>query len=144
MTNALKVKKAIVRQLQSQPALKACQVVIAHPGSEMDPSGCIFINSLRSTERARMMGKAHRREEMTVELALVSQSLTADLVESEERAWAMLEWVEEAIASDSSLGGLVLLAEVVSFDQRSFNGPERNVIEITCEVKVLADKDLED
>lgn len=143
MTNALKVKKAIVQQLRSQPALKTCQVEISHPGSEMDPHGCIFINTLRCSERARSLGKSHRREELTVELALVSQSLTTDLVESEERAWALLAWVEEAIASDSSLGGLVISAEVVSFDQRSFNGPERNVIEITCEIKVLADKDLE-
>ena len=143
MTNALKVKKAIVRQLKNQPSFRDVQVEIAHPGSEMDPSGCVFINSVRSTERARSLGKAHRREELTVELALVSQAITTDLLESEERAWQMLGWVEDAIAVDSSLDGLVLMSEVVSFDQRSFNGPERNVVEITCEIKVLADKDLE-
>ena len=142
MTNALKVKKAIVRALINEPAFKNRQVVIGHPGSEMEPE-CVFINSVRSTERARSLSKASRREELTVELALVCQVLTTDLSESEERAWAMLAGVESAIASDSSLDGSVLIAEVTSFDQRSFNGPERNVVEITCEVRVLADKDLE-
>jgi hypothetical protein len=142
MTNALRVKKEIIRALINEPTLKSEQIVIGHPGSEMELS-CIFINGVRNTERARSLGKANRREELTVELALVSQVLTGDLLESEERAWAMLAGVEAAIASDSSLNGSVLIAEVVGFDQRSFNGPERNVVEITCEIRVLADKDLE-
>lgn len=142
MTNALKIKKAIVRALVNEPAFKNRQVAIGHPGSEMEPE-CAFINSVRNTEKARSLGKGHRREDLTVEIALVTQVRTGDLLESEERAWAMLAGVEQAIASDSSLNGTVLIAEVVSFDQRSFNGPERNVVEITCEVRCLADKDVE-
>ena len=142
MTSALRVKKELIRALINEPTLKGQQILIGHPGSEMELQ-CIFINSVRNTERARSLGKAHRREELTVEVAIVSQVLTGDLLDSEERAWTMLAGVESAIASDSSLNGSVLIAEVVSFDQRSFNGPERNVVEITCEVRVVADKDLE-
>jgi len=142
MTNALRVKKEIIRALINEPTLKVQQILIGHPGSEMELQ-CIFINSVRNTERARSLGKANRREELTVEIAIVSQVLTGDLLDSEERAWTMLAGVEAAIATDSSLNGSVLIAEVVSFDQRSFNGPERNVVEITCEVRVIADKDLE-
>ena len=142
MTNALRIKQEIVQALINQPAFKNRQVSIGHPGSEMELE-CVFINGVRNTEKARSLGKAHRREELTVELALVSQVLSGDLLESEQRAWAMLAGVENAIALDSTLNGSVLIAEVVGFDQRSFNGPERNVVEITCEIRVLADKDLE-
>lgn len=142
MTNALRIKQEIVRALINQPAFKNRQVCLGHPGSEMELE-CAFINGVRNSEKARSLGKAHRREDLTVEIALVSQVLTGDLLESEQRAWAMLAGVEDAIAADSSLNGSVLMAEVVGFDQRSFNGPERNVVEITCEVRCLADKDLE-
>lgn len=143
MTNALKVKKAIIRAFINQPELRGKQVSIGHPGSEMEPE-CVFITGVRNTETARVMGKAHRREELTVEVGIVCEVLGTDLVETEERAWRMFEGVENGIAADSSLGGRVLIAEVTGFDQRSFNGPERNVVEITTEIRVVANKDFEE
>jgi hypothetical protein len=87
---------------------------------------------------------AHRREELTVDVAIVSQVRTGDLLESEERAYQMLQGVEEAIAGDSSLDGRVLIAEVTGWEQRSFNTDQNNVVEVTVSVRVVADKDLED
>lgn len=143
MTNALKVKKALTRAFVNHSAFKNRQVTLGHPGSEMERE-CVFIDKVRNQETARTMGKAHRREDLTIDVAIVSQVMTGDLVESEERAYQMLEGVEEAIAADSSLDGAVLICEVSGWEQRSFNTDQSNIIEITVEVRVLADKDLED
>lgn len=142
MTSALKVKKALVRAFTNHNAFKNRQVSLAHPGSEMEHE-CVFIDRVRNSERARSLGMAHRREELTVDVAIVSQVHTGDLLESEERAFQMLQGVEEAIAGDSSLDGRVLIAEVTGWEQRSFNTDQSNIIEITVSVRIVADKDLE-
>lgn len=143
MTSALTVKKALIRAFTNHNAFKNRQCVIAHPGSEMEQE-CVFIDRVRNNEQARALGKAHRREELTVDVAIVSQVYSRDLLESEERAFQMLAGVEEAIAADSSLDGRVLIAEVTGWEQRSFNTDQSNIIEITVSVRVLANKDLED
>lgn len=140
MTSAVKVKRALVEALTNRPEFHNRQVAFGHPGSEME-SECCFIVAVRGTETARMMGKAHRREELTVELGILSEVLGSDLVDCEERAWEMFAGVEEALAEDSSLGGRVLIAEVSSFEQKSFRGEQKEACEITVELRIVADKD---
>lgn len=140
MTTAPRVKHALVEALVNRPEFHTRQVTYGHPGSEME-SECCFINSVRGSETARMMGKAHRREELTIELGIVAEVLGSDLVDCEERAWQMFAGVEEALADDSSLGGRVLIAEVTGFEQKSFRGEQKEACEITVEVRVVADKD---
>lgn len=134
------MKRALVEALTNRPEFHNRQVTFGHPGSEME-SECCFIVAVRGTETARMMGKAHRREELTVELGILSEVLGSDLVDCEERAWEMFAGVEEALAEDSSLGGRVLIAEVSSFEQKSFRGEQKEACEITVELRIVADKD---
>jgi hypothetical protein len=138
VSTALKVKKALVNAIGQRPEFRNRQVEIAHPGAEAEHE-LVFIAGVRSADSARRLGKAHRREELTVELGIVCEVLGSDLEETEERAYQMLEGVQAGIYEDTSLGGLVHVAEVVAWDQRSFNGPERSVVEITVDVRVLAD-----
>lgn len=142
MTTALRAKKALVHAISQRPEFRNRQVSISHPGSDLETEA-IFLNGVRSTELARHMGKAHRRETLIVEVAVVCEVLGNDLEEVEERAWAMVEGVENAVAEDSSLGGLALMCEVDGFEQRNFTGPEKSVIEVTVEVRIVADKDFE-
>lgn len=142
MTTALKCKKALVNAIGQHPAFRNRQVSISHPGADIEHES-VFVVGVRSTELARHMGKAHRRETLIFEVAVVCEVLGSDLEEVEERAWSMVAGIEDAVAEDSSLGGLALMCEVDGFDQRAFNGPERSVIEVTVEVRVVADKDFE-
>lgn len=140
MSTALKVKKALVNAIGQHPTFRNRLVSLGHPGSDAELE-MVFVTGIRSNESSRMLGKAHRREELTVELGVVAETLGNDLEDTHERAYLMLQGVQEAIYEDSSLGGIVHLAEVVTWDERSFNGPERTVVEISIEVRVLADFD---
>jgi hypothetical protein len=142
MTRAPKVKRAIVTAVSQHATFRNRQVSISHPGADLETEA-VFIAGVRNTEVARSLGKAHRRETLTVDIAVVCEVLGVDLDETESRAWTMVAGVEEAIAEDSSLGGIALMCEVTGFDQRSFNGPERSVIECTVECTVVCDKDYE-
>lgn len=142
MTSAPRVKRALVAAIGQHAKFRNRQVSISHPGADMETEA-VFIAGVRNTEVARSLGKAHRRETLTVDIAVVCEVLGTDLDEIESRAWTMVAGVEEAIAEDSTLGGIALMAEVSGFDQRSFNGPERSVIECTIECTVVADKDYE-
>lgn len=142
MTTAPRVKRALVAAIGQHPTFRNRQVSVSHPGAEIERES-VFLAGVRNTEVARSLGKAHRRESLVVEVAVVCEVLGSDLDEVEDRAWAMVAGVEESVAQDSTLGGVALMAEVQGFEQRSFNGPERSVIEVTVEVGVVADKDYE-
>jgi len=142
MTTAPRVKRAIVAAVSQHPTFRNRQVSVSHPGADLEHEA-VFIAGVRNAEVARSLGKAHRRETLTVDVAVVCEVLGSDLDEVEDRAWQMVAGVEEAIAEDSTLGGVALMAEVSGFDQRSFNGPERSVIECTVECTVVCDKDYE-
>jgi hypothetical protein len=141
MTTAFKVKRKLVDTIARHPAFATRQVTFGHPGSELE-SECVFVNTVGETERARSLGKAHRREELTVEVAIISEQPGSDAEDTCQRAYQMLAGVEEAIADDSSLGGLALIAEVTGFSEQSWRGEQREVTEISVQVRVLADKDL--
>jgi len=142
MTTAPRVKRALVAAISQHPTFRNRQVSVSHPGADLEHEA-VFIAGVRNTEVARSLGKAHRRENLVVEIGVVCEVLGSDLDEVEDRAWQMVAGIEDAVAEDSSLGGLALMCEVQGFDQRSFNGPERSVIEVTIEVGVVADKDYE-
>jgi hypothetical protein len=99
--------------------------------------------SVSDDETARSLGKAHRRETLTVELGILSEVVGSDQVEAQERAYVMLAGVENAVAQDSSLGGLALMSEITGFAETSFSGDQRSVSEITVQVRVVANKDFD-
>lgn len=138
MSTAIRVKKALVSAIGQRPEFRNRQVEISHPGADAE-SEMVYIAGVRSVDTARRLGKAHRREELTVELGILCELDGTDLEEVEERAYQMLEGVQTGVYEDTSLGGLVHVAEIVAWDQRSFSGPERCIVEITVDIRVLAD-----
>jgi hypothetical protein len=142
MTNALNVKRAIVTAIRQQPEFQNRQVEFGHPGSRIEHES-VFVVSVSDDETARSLGKAHRRETLTVELGILSDVVGSDQVEAQERAYVMLAGVENAIAQDSSLGGLALMSEITGFSETSFSGDQRSVSEITVQVRVVANKDFD-
>ena len=142
MTNALNVKRAIVMAIRQQPEFQNRQVEMGHPGSLIEHES-VFVVSVSDDESARSLGKAHRRETLTVELGILSEVVGSDQVEAQERAYVMLAGVENAVAQDSSLGGLALMSEITGFSETSFSGDQRSVSEITVQVRVVANKDFD-
>lgn len=138
MTTALRVRRALVDAIGQHPSFRNRQVETSHPGADAETE-LVYVAGVRSAESSRMLGKAYRREELTVELGVLAESLGSDLDEPLERAYLMLEGIQEAVYEDTSLGGAVLTAEVVAWDERSFNGPEKSIVEISVEVLVKAD-----
>jgi len=142
MTSAMKIKRAIVIAIRQQPEFQNRQVEMGHPGSLIEHES-VFVVSVSDDETARSLGKAHRRETLTFELGILSEIVGDDQVEAQERAYVMLAGVENAIAKDSSLGGLALMSEVTGFSETSFSGDQRSVSEITVQVRVVANKDFD-
>jgi hypothetical protein len=142
MTNALNVKRAIVMAIRQQPEFQNRQVEMGHPGSLIEHES-VFVVSVSDDESARSLGKAHRRETLTVELGILSEVVGSDQVEAQERAYVMLAGVENAVAQDSSLGGLALMSEITGFSETSFSGDQRSVSEISVQVRVVANKDFD-
>jgi len=142
MTSAMKIKRAIVIAIRQQPEFQNRQVEMGHPGSLIEHES-VFVVSVSDDETARSLGKAHRRETLTFELGILSEIVGDDQVEAQERAYVMLAGVENAIAKDSSLGGLALMSEVTGFSETSFSGDQRSVSEITVQVRIVANKDFD-
>ena len=142
MTNALNVKRAIVTAIRQQPEFQNRQVEMGHPGSQIEHES-VFVVSVSDDESSRSLGKAYRRETLTVELGILSEIVGSDHVEAQERAYVMLAGVENAIAQDSSLGGLALMSEITGFSETSFSGDQRSVSEISVQVRVVANKDFD-
>jgi len=138
----MKIKRAIVIAIRQQPEFQNRQVEMGHPGSLIEHES-VFVVSVSDDETARSLGKAHRRETLTFELGILSEIVGDDQVEAQERAYVMLAGVENAIAKDSSLGGLALMSEVTGFSETSFSGDQRSVSEITVQVRVVANKDFD-
>lgn len=142
MTSAMKIKRAIVIAIRQQPEFQNRQVEMGHPGSLIEHES-VFVVSVSDDETARSLGKAHRRETLTFELGILSEIVGDDQVEAQERAYVMLAGVENAIAKDSSLGGLALMSEITGFSETSFSGDQRSVSEISVQVRVVANKDFD-
>jgi hypothetical protein len=138
----MKIKRAIVIAIRQQPEFQNRQVEMGHPGSLIEHES-VFVVSVSDDETARSLGKAHRRETLTFELGILSEIVGDDQVEAQERAYVMLAGVENAIAKDSSLGGLALMSEVTGFSETSFSGDQRSVSEITVQVRIVANKDFD-
>jgi len=144
MTNALRVSRALVEQIGQSPAFRNRQVTLAHPG-QLAEQELVTILTVRNSETARTLGKGHRREELTVELGLVAEVNTDDASEALDRAYLMLSDVEQVIGENPDLGlPHVLFAQVQGFEQRSFVGDGKRVVEITVEIAVTANKDVEE
>ena len=140
MTNAPIVKRALVDRIARDPAFSNRQVSLSHPGQEMEMES-VFVNRTVAADRARSLGKTHRREVLTVELAIVSELHGNDFQEAEDRAWTMFNAIEQIILSDPSLDGKCLMSEITSFEQRGFSGDQIRACEITVQVEITADKD---
>ena len=143
MTSAPKVAKALVDLIARQPAFRTRQVVIAHPG-QLAETELVTVLGIRATEAFRSLGKGHKREEMIVELGLVAEVAADDPQDCLDRAWLMFSDLEDVIAANPTLGlSKVLYAHITQWDQRSFVGDGKRTVEITVDVTVTANKDLE-
>lgn len=140
MTSAWTIKTALIDRIARQPAFRNRQVTIAHPGKHIE-NECVFIVGLTAVDRNRTLGKASRREVLSVELGVVADLMGDDYEDAEQRAWTMFNDVEAAILDDPSLDGKCLFAEITSFDQRAYAGDQQRACEITIVVEVTADKD---
>jgi hypothetical protein len=138
VSTALKVRRALVAAISQHPTFRNRAVEFSHPGVDGE-SEMVYVAGVRAAENARTLGKAYRREELTVELGVLCELLGRDIEEPLERAHIMLDAVHEAIYEDTSLGGVVHVAEVTAWDERSFIGPEKCICEISVDVRVLAD-----
>lgn len=138
MTTALRARRALVSAISQHPTFRNRQVETSHPGADAELE-LVYVAGVRTSDRARVLGKAYRREEVTFELGILAESLGSDLDEPLERAYQMLTGVQDAIYEDTSLGGVVLTAEVVAWDERCFSAPEKCIVEISVEVMVKAD-----
>jgi len=141
MTNALELKVALIDRIGRMPAFRNRQVSLAHPGASIEAES-VFIAGLSASDRGRALGKAHRREVLTLEVAIVAEVIGDDADDAESRAWQMFNDVEDSILNDPSLDGKCLFAEITSFDQRAYAGDQKRACEITVNVEITADKDL--
>ena len=143
MTNAPLVARALVDLIGRSPAFATRQVTISHPGSLAEEE-MVTVLGIRASENFRTLGKDHKREELVVELGLVAEVNSDDAEDCLDRAWLMFSDLEEVIAGNPTLGlSQVLYAHVSQWDQRSFVGDGKRTVEITVDVSITANKDLE-
>jgi len=141
MTSALTISKALVQLIATAPAFQSRQVTIAHPAALAEQE-FVFINGVRATEQARSLGKAFKREELTVELGLVVEVNADDPSDALDRAYRMFTELEDVIAGSPTLGVPgVLFAQVGSWDQRMFAADGKRVVEMTVDVLVTSNKE---
>ena len=141
MTSALTISKALVQLIATAPAFQSRQVTIAHPAALAEQE-FVFINGVRATEQARSLGKAFKREELTVELGLVVEVNADDPSDALDRAYRMFTELEDVIAGSPTLGVAgVLFAQVGSWDQRMFAADGKRVVEMTVDVLVTSNKE---
>lgn len=143
MTTAPKVTAAIIDLIARAPAFRNRQVTISHPGALAEQE-LVTILAVKVIEESRSLGKGHRRETLTVELGLVAEVNGDDPQDALDRAYQMFSDVEAVIAGSPNLGiENVLFAQIGSWDQRSFSAEGKRTVEITVDVNVTANKDLE-
>jgi hypothetical protein len=144
MTNALKVQRALVDVIARAPAFASRQVAIAHPGQLLEPES-VFVQRVNVRENSRALGKAYRREEITVTLALVAEVNADDAQDALDRAYRMFEDVEQVLGTSPSLGlPNILFAQITNWDQQNFAGDGKRAVEITADVTVTANKEVEE
>jgi hypothetical protein len=141
MTSALKITRAIVQLVGTAPAFQNRQVTEAHPAAHAEQE-FVFVSGVRATEQARSLGKAFKREELTVELGLVVEVNADDPSDALDRAYRMFTELEDVIAGSPTLGVAgVLFAQVGSWDQRMFAADGKRVVEMTVDVLVTSNKE---
>jgi len=142
MTTAPTVCRALVNLIGRSPAFRTRQVSLAHPGALLELES-VWIQRVNAKDTARLLGKGHRREELTVVLALVAEVNADDAGDALDRAYQMFSDLETVIGGNPSLGvENVIHAQITSWDQQSFTGDGRRAVEMTVDVTVIANKDL--
>lgn len=143
MTNSPRVQRALIDLIAKSPAFRTRQVSLMHPGSLLEMES-VFIQQVQNREQARAVGKAHRREVLAITLGLLAEVNADDMQDAFDRAYRMLNDIEDVIAANPDLGvEHVLFAQVTGWDQQNFAGDGRRAVEMTVDVEVTANKDLE-
>ena len=144
MTNSVKIQRALIDKIARSPAFATRQCSIAHPGQLLEPES-VFIQRVNVRETARAIGKAFRREELTVTLGLVAEVNADDPQDALDRAYKMFEDVEAVLAAEPNLGlPNVLFAQVASWEQQNYAGDGKRAVEIAVDVSVTANKEAEE
>ena len=143
MTNAPKIQRALIDLIARTPAFSTRQVSLMHPGALLEMEA-VFINGVSVRETARSIGKSHRREVLTITLALVAEVNADDMQDAFDRAYRMFNDFEDVIAANPDLNTEhVLFAQVASWEQSNFAGDGKRAVEMTVDVEVTANKDPE-
>jgi hypothetical protein len=102
----------------------------------------VFVNGVKASDTARTLGKGYRREVLDVELGLVVEVNADDALDSLQRAYRMLGDIETSIGATPSLGvDYVLFSLVTGYDQKSYVGDGKRIVEITVTVQVTTNGD---
>lgn len=140
MTNAPRITSALVDTIARAPAFRVRQCTLAHPGALIEAEA-VFIVGVKNAETARGLGAGHRREVLSIELALVAEVMSDDYTDVLDRAWRMLADVEQVIGSNPTLDGRCHFAVITGFDQKNYAGDGKRSVEISVTVEATADKD---
>lgn len=99
------VKQRILKLLQDRVGLAEVQRTYAHPGKKLGREAIYFDNVTGSHEfRVMKAGRAPRDETYSIRTIVLVRQRGGNIQKAEERAFALLAEIEDALADDPTLG----------------------------------------
>lgn len=135
----LAVKTALYGTLSAWPAFSGANTTwgLASETDDLRTEN-IHVSNARSESDWSALGRGHRHEQVTVEVVVQVIREGDDQRATEERMWALAAEVENALAADPTLGGVVRghprPASVTSLKQNNSIAGDRWVSDVTLEV----------
>ena len=134
------VKAALVSLLT--PALSDAQVSYGRPADSQLARDCVWIGQALGADTIPVLGSGRkvRQQEYSVQVVVWVAKPRGTVQEAEERAYELLEEVEDALADDPSLGGVdgLIHATAGSWEAQADQALEGPFALITLDVDCLA------
>lgn len=132
-------KAALLALLQARPGLQGVQVEWAHPGRNIEDESLFFGTTQVPEEPATLGPNRKRNENFTLELVVSVLERGDEAQATEERAWALVAEIENAVRGNDTLGlSQIIKAEIVHKAERNYAGAPERVAEIVVQVKCQA------
>lgn len=139
-TSAPAYKQALLTALQARADLQSVQVVSTYPGDTLRAQAIYFGKTLCEMGTPVMAGpRLRRQEDYRVEIHIDVCDGSNDLFTAEGDAFPLLSAIDDQIAQDASLGGVVKVSHLAKWESKPYFDETRRgwAVLITAEIAVM-------
>lgn len=138
-TTAPATKRALITILNARAGLSGVQVAYGYlnDSAQLQDEN-INVGKVRFNQEWGALGNRRREESYRVELIIVVKREGDDQQGTEERMWAVLAEVEQALRADPTLGGAVRVSELTEGDQDNWPDSEGWFSQVTAQITCQA------